>query len=210
MRGTVEGLRPSGSWPGVAWHSTHPISMCVCFPGSVPVTPLCFRSPPCPCCLRLSLTCLAGFCVCWSAALQCASSLSNVTTLRMSPCRLFTRPFKHWGTLPPRPLCMFAIHGGGWRRKDSYVPLATSKQPAIVQSLPLLVFAQTAGTSSQELLLPWNPFFRRIYGNLFRACLQELLSPAELDQKPEFGGTQCSNLVLDRISQWLPAQLWAL
>ena len=31
---------------------------------------------------------------------------------------------------------------------------------AMAQSLPLLAFARTADTTSRDLLLRWNPFFR--------------------------------------------------
>ena len=89
------------------------------------------------------------------------------------------------------------------------VQIITRCLAAIAQSLPLLVFAQTADASSRELLLRWNPFFQQMYGNLFTARLRQLLSFTEPDQKPEFRGTQYSNLVLDPISQRLLPQLQA-
>ena len=36
---------------------------------------------------------------------------------------------------------------------------------AMAQSLPLLALAKTADATSRELLLRWNPYFRRIHGN---------------------------------------------
>ena len=52
--------------------------------------------------------------------------------------------------------------------------------------------AQTTDATSQELLLRWNPFFRRIYGNSFRTRLRQFLGLTEADQVPEFRGTQFS------------------
>ena len=82
----------------------------------------------------------------------------------------------------------------------------------MAQFLPLLAFAQTADATSRELLLRWNPFFRRIHGNSFRARLRQLLGLTVADQSPEFRGKQYSKLVIHPISQRLPPQLrspWA-
>ena len=87
------------------------------------------------------------------------------------------------------------------------VQIITHCPVAMAQSLPLLAFAQTADAASWELLMRWNPFFRRIYGNSFRTRLRQLLGLIEADQVPEFRGTQFSKLVLDPISQRLPSQL---
>ena len=71
---------------------------------------------------------------------------------------------------------------------------------AMAQSVPLLAFAQTADVASQELPLRWIPFFRRIYGNLFRTRLLRLLGLTEPQKMPQFRGSQFSKLVLDPIS----------
>ena len=92
------------------------------------------------------------------------------------------------------------------------VHIVTHRPVAIAHSLPLLAFAQTADATSRELLPRWNPYFRRIHGNSFRARLRQLLGLTEADQSPEFRGTQYSKLVTDPISQRLPPQLrspWA-
>ena len=39
---------------------------------------------------------------------------------------------------------------------------------AITQSLAPLIFVLTADANTGELVLRWNPFFRRVYGNLLR------------------------------------------
>ena len=89
------------------------------------------------------------------------------------------------------------------------VQIITHCPVAMAQSLPLLAFVQTADAASWELLLRWNPFFRRIYSNSFQTRLRRLLGLTEADQMPKFRGTQFSKLVLDPISQRLPSQLGA-
>ena len=92
------------------------------------------------------------------------------------------------------------------------VQIITHYPAAMAQSLPLLAFGQTADATSRDLLLRWNPFFRRIHGNSFRARLRQLLGLTEADQSPEFRGTHYSKLVVDPILQRLPPQLrppWA-
>ena len=84
------------------------------------------------------------------------------------------------------------------------VQIITHCPAAMAQCLPLLAFAQTADTTSRELLLRWNPYFRRIHGNSFRSRLRQLLGLTEADQSPEFRGTQYLKLVTDPISQRLP------
>ena len=86
------------------------------------------------------------------------------------------------------------------------VRIITHCQAAMAQSLPLLAFAQTAGATSRELLLRWNPYFQRIHGNSFRSRPRQLFGLTEADQSPEFKGTQYSKLVTDPISQRLPPQ----
>ena len=87
------------------------------------------------------------------------------------------------------------------------VQIITHCPVAMAQSLPLLAFTQTADATSRELLLRWNPYFRRIHGNSFRTRLRQWLGLMEADQSPEFRGTQHSKMVSDPISQQLPPQL---
>ena len=75
----------------------------------------------------------------------------------------------------------------------------------MAQCLLLLAFAQAAEAASRELLLRWNPFFRRIFRISSRTRLRQLLGLTEVGQAPEFRGTESSKLVLDPISQ--PPQL---
>ena len=92
------------------------------------------------------------------------------------------------------------------------VKIITHCPAAMAQYLLLLAFAQTADTTSRELLLRSNPYFRRIHGNSIRSRLRQLLGLTEADQSPEFRGTQYSKLVADPISHRLPPQLrspWA-
>ena len=51
------------------------------------------------------------------------------------------------------------------------VQIMTHWPAAIAQSLPLVVFAQTADATLRDFLLRWNPFFRWMYGNSFRTRL---------------------------------------
>ena len=92
------------------------------------------------------------------------------------------------------------------------VKIITHCPVAMAQSLPLLAFAQTADATSWELLLRWNPYFRRIHGNSLRTTMRQLLELTEAEQSPEFRGTLHSKLVADPISQRLPPELrspWA-
>ena len=90
------------------------------------------------------------------------------------------------------------------------VQIVTPCPVAIAQSLPLLAFAQTADATSREPFLRWNPYFRRIHGNLFGAWLRHLLGLTKADGSPEFPGTQYSKLAIDPISQRLLPQLRSL
>ena len=87
------------------------------------------------------------------------------------------------------------------------VQIITRCPAAMAQSLPLLAFAHTADATSWELLLRWNPFFRRIHGNWFQTRFRQLLGLIEANQTPEFRGTHYFKLVLEPISQLLPPQL---
>ena len=92
------------------------------------------------------------------------------------------------------------------------VHIITHCPVAMAHSLPLLAFAQTADATSRELLLRWNPYFRRIHENSFWSRLRRLLGLTEADRSPDFRGTQYPKLVTDPISQPLPPQLrspWA-
>ena len=80
------------------------------------------------------------------------------------------------------------------------VRIITPCPASMSQSLPLLAFAQTADATSRELLLRWNPYFRRIHGNSFQSRLRQLLGLTEANQSPDFRGTQYSKLVADPIS----------
>ena len=89
------------------------------------------------------------------------------------------------------------------RRQDAYgVKIITQCPVATAQSLPLLVFTQTVDATLRELLLRWNRFFRRIYGNSFQTWLRQILGLTEADQTVAFQGTQylctCGSLVAKR------------
>ena len=191
-------------------------------------------SPTCLLYLHLSLTSLAGFYACWSVAL---SLLCDCTTYVPLPAlHEAMRALTDTTGVAPSHLCdtwrwltgggalcrerptshayyqwCFAVghcrcedcHGG----TDHY-PLPGGHSP--VSST--FGFRETADATSRELLSRWNPFFRRMHGNSFRARLRQLLNLTEADQSPEFRGTQYSKLVMDPISQRLTPQLrspWA-